>query len=119
MLQGLEGLATPFLESLYASMGYLGVVVAMTIESCLIPLPSELILPLAGWAVARGIAEPLTRGTWDFWPAVAAGVIGNTAGALLASGIGTRGGRPPLERYGRHVLFPAHDIQAAAPWFAR
>src|SRR2546422_5499510 len=119
MLHALESFVIPFLESLYASIGYLGVVLAMTIESCLIPLPSELIPPLAGWAVARGIAEPLTRGTWDFWPAVAAGVIGNTAGSLLAYGIGTRGGRPLLERYGRYVLISAHDIQTADRWFAR
>src|SRR3989442_11933814 len=113
MLHALESFVIPFLESLYASVGYLGVVLAMTIESCLIPLPSELILPLAGWAVARGVAEPLTRGTWDFWPAVVAGVIGNTAGSLIAYGIGTRGGRPLPLRYASLGLISAHQIPTA------
>ncbi len=119
MLQALEALVIPFLEALYTNVGYLGVVVAMTIESCLIPLPSELILPLAGWAVARGVAEPLTGAPWDFWPSVVAGVVGNTAGSLLAYAIGTRGGRRLLERYGRFVLISAHDIDLADRWFAR
>ncbi len=119
MLNALEALVIPFLEGLYASVGYLGVALAMTIESCLIPLPSELILPLAGWAVARGVPEPLTGAPWEFWLAAAAGVIGNTAGSLLAYGIGFAGGRPLLERYGRYVLVSTHDIALADRWFAR
>ena len=119
MLHALEALVIPFLEGLYASVGYAGVVVAMTIESCLIPLPSELILPLAGWSVARGVPEPITGAAWDFWPAVLAGVIGNTAGSLLAYGIGRAGGRPLLARYGRYVLISSHDIALADRWFAR
>ncbi len=119
MLQALEALVIPFLEALYANVGYLGVVFAMTIESCLIPLPSELILPLAGWAVARGVAEPLSGAAWEFWPAVIAGVVGNTIGSLIAYGIGTRGGRPLLERFGRFILVSPHDIDLADRWFAR
>lgn len=119
MLHALEQLVIPFLETLYAKAGYLGVVAAMTIESACIPLPSELILPLAGWAVARGVPEPLTGGTWDFWLAVVAGVVGNTTGSLLAYVVGSRGGRPVLERYGRYVLISPHDIAVADRWFAR
>ncbi len=119
MLHALEQLLIPFLETLYANAGYLGVVAAMTIESACIPLPSELILPLAGWAVARGLPEPLFGGAWDFWPAVAAGVIGNTSGSLLAYAVGSRGGRPFVERYGRYALISTHDIAVADRWFGR
>lgn len=119
MLHALEAIVIPFLEGLYASAGYLGVAVAMTIESACIPLPSELILPLAGWAVARGIAEPLTGAPWDFWLAVVAGVAGNTTGSLIAYTVGSIGGRPLLERYGRYILISRHDIELADRWFAR
>ncbi len=119
MLRALEQLVIPFLERLYESFGYLGVLVAMAIESAAIPLPSELILPLAGWAVSRGLQEPLTGAPWEFWAAVTAGVAGNTLGSVLSYFVGAWGGRPILERYGRYVLISAHDIAVADRWFAR
>jgi len=119
VLQALETLVIPFLESLYTSIGYAGLVLAMTIESACIPLPSELVLPLAGWAVARQLPEPLTGGPWEFWLAVVAGVLGNTTGSLIAYAVGAAGGRPLLERYGRYILISHHDIELAERWFAR
>src|SRR3989442_3884484 len=119
VLQALETLVIPVLESLYTNIGYAGLVLAMTIESACIPLPSELVLPLAGWAVARQLHEPLTGQAWEFWFAVVAGVIGNTAGSLIAYGLCAAGGRPLLERYGRYILVSPHDIDLAERWFAR
>src|SRR5256885_776180 len=91
----------------------------MTIESAAIPIPSELILPFAGWSVSRGLTEPLTGAPWSFWGAVVAGVIGNTAGSLLSYAVGAYGGRPLVARYGRSVLISAHDLETAERWFAR
>ncbi|MHB1004738.1 MAG: DedA family protein [Chloroflexota bacterium] len=111
MTAWLEQLVIPFLENLYATMGYAGVAIAMAIESACIPLPSELILPMAGWMVARG--------TMDFWLAVTAGVIGNTLGSIVAYCVGAFGGRPLLERYGRYILISRHDMDVADRWFAK
>ncbi len=119
MLDAIDSIVLPFLESLYSSFGYVGVVMAMTIESCAIPLPSELILPFAGWSVSRGLIEPLTAAPWSYWGAVAAGVIGNTLGSLASYAIGAYGGRPLVERYGRYVLISPHDLELADRWFAR
>ncbi len=119
MLQALEAVLVPFLESLYTSVGYAGVVVAMAIESCAIPLPSEVILPFAGWMVARGAVEPMTGVAWSYWGAVTAGIVGNTIGSLVSYSIGRAGGRPLLERYGRYVLISRHDLDTADRWFAR
>ncbi len=119
MLEALEVIVIPFLEGLYARFGYVGVAVAMAIESAAIPLPSELILPFAGWVVSRGVVEPLTGVTWTYWGAVVAGVVGNTVGSLVAYGVGALGGRPFLERYGRFVLISTHDLDVADRWFAR
>ncbi|HEV8670404.1 MAG TPA: DedA family protein [Candidatus Limnocylindria bacterium] len=119
MLEAIDAIVLPFLESLYERFGYVGVVIAMTIESCAIPLPSELILPFAGWSVSRGLVEPLTSSPWNYWGAVVAGVLGNTLGSLASYAIGAYGGRPLVERYGRYVLISAHDLELAERWFAR
>ncbi len=118
MLEALEAVVIPFLESLYTTFGYVGVAIAMTIES-VVPLPSELILPIAGWSVARGLAEPLTAAPWSYWGAVVAGLTGQIAGSLLAYGIGRAGGRPLLDRYGKYVLVSPHDLAVADRWFER
>ena len=119
MLDALDAYVLPFLDSIYGAFGYLGVVLAMAIESAAIPLPSELILPFAGWAVSRGTIEPLTGLPWSYTPAVIAGVVGNTAGSLIAYAIGAYGGRPLLARYGKYVLISAHDVDLAESWFRR
>jgi len=119
VLDALDAIVLPFLESLYERLGYIGVVIAMTIESCAIPLPSELILPFAGWSVSRGLIEPLTSSPWTYWGAVVAGVLGNTLGSLASYAIGAYGGRPLVERYGKYVLLSAHDLELAERWFAR
>lgn len=119
MLDAIDATVLPLLERLYETFGYVGVVAAMTIESAALPLPSELILPLAGFSVARAVPEPLSGVPWSYWGAVAAGVIGNTAGSLVGYAIGARGGRPLLERYGRYVLISRHDLDLADRHFAR
>lgn len=119
MLDALDAYVLPFLDSIYGALGYLGVVLAMAIESAAIPLPSELILPFAGWAVSRGTIEPLTGLPWTYAGAVIAGVVGNTLGSLIAYFIGAYGGRPLLARYGKYVLISAHDVDLAERWFAR
>ncbi|MEA2608438.1 MAG: hypothetical protein QOJ75_681 [Chloroflexota bacterium] len=120
MLAFIDQIVIPFLNSLYGTVGYLGVVVAMTIESAMIPLPSELILPYAGFLVSDATKlEPLTHGPWGFWLVVVAATIGNTLGSLIAYGIGAYGGRPFLERYGRYLLIRHHEIDLADGFFVR
>jgi membrane protein DedA with SNARE-associated domain len=120
MLGFIDHSVIPFLSDLYGAVGYLGVFIAMTVESAMIPLPSELILPFAGFLISDASkVEPLTRGPWSFWIVVAAGTIGNTTGSLLAYAIGARGGRPFLERYGRYLLIRHHDIELAERFFDR
>jgi membrane protein DedA with SNARE-associated domain len=119
VLEAIDAYVLPLLERAYAAFGYLGVVLAMTIESAAIPIPSEIILPFAGFSVARGIPEPLTSAPWSYWGAVAAGVAGNTLGSLIAYAIGAYGGRPLLERYGKYVLISTHDLDMADRHFKR
>jgi membrane protein DedA with SNARE-associated domain len=120
MLAVIDQIVIPFLASLYGAVGYLGVVVAMAIESAMIPLPSELILPFAGFLVSNPAKiEPLTGGAWSFWIVVVVATLGNTLGSLIAYAIGAWGGRPFLERYGRYLLIRPHEIEIAERFFAR
>jgi membrane protein DedA with SNARE-associated domain len=119
VLAFIDTIAIPFLTSLYGAVGYLGVMLAMGIESAMIPLPSELILPMAGWMVSDASQiEPLTRGPWGFWIVVVVATLGNTIGSLIAYAIGAYGGRPFLERYGKYLLIREHEIEIADRFFA-
>ena len=118
MLQFIDDVVIPFLNGLYGAIGYIGVMVAMAIESAMIPLPSELILPYAGFLVSDpSQLEPLTGSAWNFWVVVVFATIGNTLGSLVAYAIGAFGGRPFLERYGRYLLIRPHEIEVADRFF--
>lgn len=121
MLDALEAIVIPFLEAAYATVGYIGLLVIMAIENALffLPVPSEIVLPLAGWSVARGVEEPLTGTAWSYWFAVAFSVVGSTLGALALYAVSFLAGRPFLERYGRYVFIDPHDLDVADRWFAR
>src|SRR5260221_9948530 len=93
VLEAIDAIVLPFIDALYSRLGYIGVLIAMTIESAAIPLPSELILPFAGWSVSRGLTEPLTNSPWTFWGAVLAGGLGNTPGSAIRYPGGAFGGR--------------------------
>ena len=68
VLAFIDDIVIPFLNSLYGAVGYIGVMIAMAIESAMIPLPSELILPYAGFLVSDpSQIEPLTGQPWNFW----------------------------------------------------
>lgn len=120
MIAFIDEIALPFLQSLYAAVGYIGVMLAMAIESAMVPLPSELILPLGGFMVSSAAQiEPLTGQPWSFWIVVIVATLGNTLGSLVAYAIGAYGGRPFLERYGRYLLIRDHEIEAADRFFER
>ncbi len=118
MLAFIDQIVIPFLNTLYGTFGYVGVMIAMAIESAMIPLPSELILPYAGFLVSDPTQiEPLTGNPWSFWLVVIFATIGNTIGSLIAYAIGAWGGRPFLERYGKYLLIRQHEIELAERFF--
>ena len=96
-------------------MQWPGVVVMMAIESACIPLPSELIMPLAGWMLIRNKSLPSAY----ILVAGAYGALGNTIGSVIAYAVGLWGGRPFLNKYGRYILISQHDLDIADRWFAR
>lgn len=109
---------------MYDAVGYLGVGVAVALETIVAPIPSEVILPMAGWKVSQSAAdpsvlEPLTGLAWNIPLAVALATLGSVVGALVGYAIGAWGGRPLLARYGRYVGIGAADLDRADRWFDR
>jgi membrane protein DedA with SNARE-associated domain len=120
VLSFIDQIVIPFLNGLYGYVGYIGVMLAMAIESAMVPLPSELILPYAGFLVSDpSQLEPLTDRPWAFWIVVVVATIGNTLGSLVGYAIGAYGGRPFLMRWGRYLLIRPHEIELAERFFAR
>ncbi len=120
MLGFIDTIVIPFLSSLYGAVGYVGVFVAMVLESTILPLPSELILPYAGFLVSDPSAiEPLTHAGWNFWVVVVVGVAANTTGSLFGYFLGAKLGRPFLDRWGRYLLVRKHEVEQAEQFFAR
>ncbi len=88
--------------------GYWGVVLLMGIESACIPLPSELIMPFAGFLVGQG--------KMDLWLAGVAGGVGCVWGSAVAYGVGYYGGRTFVEKYGKYLLITKNDLDWADKW---
>lgn len=110
-LHGLEEQFWAFLEGLYHTLGWVGVVVMMAIESACIPLPSEIIMPLSGSYLVHSWGDLIIAGL--------AGAVGCTIGSALAYWVGALGGRPLIEKYGKYILINHEHLDWADRWFAR
>ena len=106
----IEALAV-FTTGAISALGYGGVVLLMAIESACIPLPSEIIMPFAGYLVYAG--------RFTLHGAALAGAVGCIAGSIPAYYLGLYGGRPLIERYGKYVLVSRHELDLADRLFAR
>ena len=100
-----------FIVSMISTFGYTGIFLTMAIESACIPLPSEIIMPFAGYLV--------TTGQFTMLGITLAGAVGNVAGSIVAYYAGVWGGRPFVERYGPYMLVSRKDIEMADRWFAK
>jgi membrane protein DedA with SNARE-associated domain len=111
MIEKFFALAFQFIFWVMNSTGYAGIVILMAIESACIPLPSELIMPFAGYLVSQGRFSLVLAAT--------AGAIGCNLGSVIAYEIGYYGGRPLVEKYGSYILMSRHDVEIADRFFKR
>jgi membrane protein DedA with SNARE-associated domain len=92
-------------------LGYWGVFIGMTLESACIPLPSEIIMPFAGFVVYEGKMSLIGI--------TMVGALGNLCGSLIAYFIGFKGGRPFLEKYGKYFFITNNRLEMADDWFEK
>ena len=105
------GAFTDLFIGIVAALGYPGIFLAMFVEGVITPIPSEMILPFAGYLARTGaLSFPLV-------------VLVASLAAMLGSGgayaLGLRFGRPFVLRYGRYLFLDATDLDRAERWFRR
>lgn len=100
-----------FLVGAIASGGYFSVILLMAIQSACIPIPSEVIMPLAGYALAHTQLQLILLAT------VAS--LASNLGSIPAYWVGARGGRPMVERYGSYLLLSRRDLDLVDRFFDR
>ena len=111
MIETILGAIFLFIKWVIGATGYGGIVLLMAIESACIPLPSELIMPFAGYLVHEG--------TFNLFWVATAGAVGCNVGSVIAYEIGYYGGRPVVEKYGRYLLLSRHELDWADRFFQR
>lgn len=99
------------LVDVVGAMGYPGIFLLMAMESSLIPVPSELVMPPAGYLAHQGLMNP--------WIAICAGTIGSLAGAYVNYYGAHYLGRPLILRYGKYVLIPPDKFQRVEQFFLK
>jgi membrane protein DedA with SNARE-associated domain len=109
MIEKIITVVALWIMSVISTMGYGGIVLLMAIESACIPLPSEIIMPFAGFLVFKG--------EMTLWWVAFAGAIGCVVGSIPAYYVGMFGGRPLAEKYGKYVLISKKDLDMADRWF--
>src|SRR6516225_7479395 len=111
MLDQVISTLAAWIVAVISAGGYFGVVILMAIESACIPLPSEIIMPFAGYLVSIG--------RFSLTGAATAGALGCNVGSTVAYYVAAKGGRPAFERWGRYVLISAAELDRAEHFFAR
>lgn len=98
------------LVAIISSGGYIAVILLMALQSACIPIPSEVIMPFAGYVLAHTQAQLLLLAT------IAS--LASNLGSIPAYWIGAKGGRPMVERYGSYLLLSRRDLDMAEHFFA-
>jgi membrane protein DedA with SNARE-associated domain len=111
MIDTILSAVVAWIVEVISAAGYLGVLVLMAIESACTPLPSEVIMPFAGYLVSIG--------QFTLIGAATAGALGCNLGSTIAYYVADWGGRPAVERWGHYVLFGVEELERTEKFFAR
>jgi membrane protein DedA with SNARE-associated domain len=111
MIEALLSAVATWITNVISASGYLGVLGLMAVESACIPLPSEVIMPFAGYLVSTGRFGLLAAATM--------GAIGCNVGSTVTYLIAARGGRKAVERWGAYVLVNRAELDRVEGFFAR
>ncbi len=97
--------------SFISTLGYPGIFLLSVLESALIPIPSEIIMPFSGFLVSNGTFEPVS--------VVLAGTFGNLGGSILTYFLGIKVGRAFILKYGKYILFKKGHLEFTEEMFQK
>jgi len=94
-----------------SSLGYFGVFILMVLESMIVPVPSEVVMPFAGYLVLQN--------RFNLWIVLLASSLGSIFGSILSYYIGFYGGRPFVLKFGKYLLLEEEHLKWTEKWFKR
>jgi membrane protein DedA with SNARE-associated domain len=107
----ITALIADFATKLIDATGYPGVFILMTMESMVLPVPSEAVMPFAGFHVATG--------RFTMAAVIIASTLGSIVGSLLSYAIGRYGGTPFINKWGKYLLLNRHDLEVTESFFKK
>ncbi len=96
--------------TIISSLGYLGIFILMALESMIFPIPSEVVMPFAGFLISQG--------QFSFAGILIFSSLGSLAGSLFSYYVGKFGGHKLILKYGKYFLLDEHDLRKTEKWFA-
>jgi membrane protein DedA with SNARE-associated domain len=100
-----------FITSFIGQLGYSGIFFLMILESALIPIPSEIIMPFSGFLSSTGRLDPFL--------VTLSGSLGNVVGSVLTYYLGIMAGRKFILKYGKYILFRKEHLEITENLFRR
>jgi len=111
-MAGIVDWVIAFITGIILAGGYPAIVFFMTLESACIPVPSEIVMPFAGYLA-------YSTGTFDLISLTIAGTVGNLIGSTIAYWVGLKAGRPFVLKYGKYILLRKRHLDLAESWFTK
>lgn len=100
-----------FALTVIGKTGYAGIFILSALESCAIPIPSEVVIPFSGFLSVSG--------RFNIWLVILVATLANLVGAVALFLIGRFGGRWLLEKYGKYVFVHKGDLEKSDYWFSK
>jgi membrane protein DedA with SNARE-associated domain len=100
-----------FAVNFVESAGYPGLFILMVMESTFLPIPSEAVMPPAGFLIEEGV--------FSFPAVIFFATLGSIVGSLISYLIGAWGGRPFIDKFGKYMLLDRHHLAIAENYFNR
>lgn len=112
-MEAIIAFLTTFIVNFIGHTGYGGIFVLMTLESALVPIPSEVTMPFSGYLVSTG--------RFGFWEVVFIGAFANLFGSVLVYSLGHWGeetlAHQLVSKYGKYLLISKHELERSEKWF--
>jgi len=108
---GLTELIAAYATHLIEKTGYASVFILMTMESMVFPVPSEAVMPFAGFLIEQG--------TFTFWQVILVSTLGSIFGSLISYYIGYYGGMPFVKKFGKYALLDIEELEATETFFKK
>ena len=106
---GITEFLVAYIISFIQSTGYISIFLLMMLESMVAPVPSEAVMPFAGFLIADG--------HFTFTAVILISTLGSIVGSLISYYIGYYGGRPLVEKFGKYLLLDKHHLDITEKYF--